>query len=80
MNLNLNLKPYVRRTDESGHIYFIPANEAAEYDALNTAIVDCRPATDQWYSLIGQFEDKYTKYRLGGSDYGLIMWINPDEL
>ena len=80
MNLNLNLQPFVRRTDESGKIYFIPAEQADAYDALVKLITDTMPYETVWYDYLAKFESEYSKYRLNGSDHGIVMWINPEEL
>lgn len=80
MNIPLNLEPYVCRTDDDGHTYFIPANCAEEFDQISNEIDKLKIDSDEWYEKIRLFVDRFGQFRIGGSDYDIVMWINPEDL
>lgn len=80
MNIPFNLEPYVRRPDGDGHTYSVPANCAEEFDQISNEIDELETGSDEWYEKIRLFEDRFGQFRIGGSDYDIVMWINPEDL
>ena len=73
-----DLAPFVRRKDDSGHTYFIPAELEAEYRALEYRIERVGEHTDEWYDLTDEFEGKFGQYRIGGKEP--IVWVSKSEI
>lgn len=70
--IELNLKPYFRREDEQGYIYFIPAEEVKLFD---DALVDCI-RNDSCDNLIKNF----SKYQISGTDFQIPVWVDPKDI
>lgn len=73
-----DLAPFVRKKDDSGHTYYIPAELNADYIDLENRIERAGDHSDKWYDLVGEFEDKFGQYRIGGKEP--VVWISKSEI
>ena len=51
------------RKDDDGHWYFIPKDDVGKFDSLTMSIEKEHYETDDWYDLVEDFNDRYSKYR-----------------
>lgn len=74
-----NLEAYMRRVSE-GDDYLIPVDLIDDFDDLQFKIDDLDPETDEWYSVVNEFVDKFGVYVVEGNQFDIVYYINPEDL
>lgn len=66
--------------DESSHWYIVPQELWDDWEGLIGAIYSTEEFSDEWYSLIDDFNNMFSKYMVGRRLSNYQLFVSQDEL